>query len=64
MEEYIEVISMVVLTEYLAKNVRIRCGDNTVNLMEPEQRQLIKWFLVTKPELIREIVCEDCPEHV
>lgn len=31
-------------------------------LIESEQRELIKWFKDNKPELIRDIICEDCPE--
>ena len=33
-------------------------------LDESEQRELIVWFCKNKPELIREIFCEDCPEHI
>ena len=28
-----------------------------------KQRQLIAWFWKNKPEMVREIVCEECPEH-
>ena len=28
-----------------------------------EQRQLISWFWENEPSMVREIVCEECPEH-
>ena len=28
-----------------------------------KQRQLIAWFWKNKPAMVREIVCEECPEH-
>lgn len=33
-------------------------------LNESEQRELLVWFKNNKPELLREIFCEDCPEHI
>ncbi len=33
-------------------------------LNESEQRELLVWFKSNKPELMREIFCEDCPEHM
>ena len=34
-----------------------------MNLSDEEQRELIVWFFNNKPGLLREIVCEECPEH-
>ena len=28
-----------------------------------DQKQLISWFWKHKPAMVREIVCEECPEH-
>lgn len=36
---------------------------DSVRLSESEQRQLIAYLWRNKPELVREIVCENCPEH-
>jgi len=33
-------------------------------LSESEQRHLISWFLKNRAEMVREIVCEECPEHL
>lgn len=30
---------------------------------EDEQRELITWFFRNKQEMIRDIICEECPEH-
>lgn len=35
-----------------------------MGLTESEQRELLVWFKSNKPELLREIFCEDCPEHM
>lgn len=29
-----------------------------------EQRELIRWFFQNKPDMIREIICDECPEHI
>ena len=31
---------------------------------DSEQRELLVWFYRNKPELIREIFCSECPEHI
>jgi len=38
--------------------------DNGVDtfLSGSQQRELLVWFWKQKPELLREIVCENCPE--
>jgi hypothetical protein len=53
---------MVTITSYLANNIKIRSHDNIVNLDEADQRFLIVWFKNNKPEVIREIFCDGCPE--
>lgn len=53
---------MVVITAYLADNIKIREGDGIVNLRENAQRQLLVWFKINKPEMWRDIFCDDCPE--
>lgn len=40
---------------------RILLSDDTM-LTEDMQRELIKYFWQHKPKMIREIVCEECPE--
>ena len=35
---------------------------STTVLIEKEQRELLVWFKNNKPELWREIFCDDCPE--
>jgi len=35
--------------------------DITGWLGKGEQRELISWFWKNEPELVREIVCKDCP---
>jgi hypothetical protein len=46
------------------------CGDDIIimtpvsNWLTPEdQRKLVAYLCKNKPELIREIFCEECPEH-
>lgn len=34
-----------------------------VLLTEEEQRELIKFLWENKPNMVREIVCENCPEE-
>jgi hypothetical protein len=53
---------MVTITEYLANNIKIREKTNIVNLVEEDQRMLLVWFKHNKPELWRDIFCDDCPE--
>ena len=31
-------------------------------LDESNQREILSWFWKHKPEMVREIVCENCPE--
>ena len=33
-------------------------------LDEEEQRYVIAWLWKNKPGLLRDIVCENCPEHI
>jgi hypothetical protein len=33
-----------------------------VNLTDENQRELVIWLWKNKPELIREVACENCPE--
>lgn len=33
-------------------------------LDESEQREAILWFKKNKPEILRDIMCEECPEHL
>ncbi len=37
---------------------------DSVRLSDQDQRKLIVYLWRTKPEMVREIVCEECPEHV
>lgn len=53
-----------IITEYLAENIKIKIHEYVVNLDVKCQRELIAWFWRSKPELIRGIICEDCPEHI
>ena len=39
-------------------------NDRSNWLDEKEQRYVIVWLWKNKPELLREIVCENCPEHI
>ena len=32
--------------------------------VESDQRELVVWFHKNKPELIRDIICEECSEHI
>ncbi len=40
----------------------LKTGDKSNWLSEDQQRQLISWFWKNKTEMVREIVCENCPE--
>jgi dsDNA-binding SOS-regulon protein len=42
----------------------VRDNCKSFRLDEKEQRELLAWFKAKKPELLREICCEDCPEHM
>ena len=37
--------------------------DSVFIMSEDEQRELISWFYKNKPEMVRDIICEECPEH-
>lgn len=37
---------------------------DSVRLYEADQRKLIAYLWRTRPEMVREMVCEECPEHV
>jgi hypothetical protein len=54
---------MVVITEYLGEHIRVAHDKRDVRLSALHQRQLIAWFWKNKSEMVREIVCEECPEH-
>ena len=32
-------------------------------LDESEQRMVVTWFKEHKPQILRDIMCEECPEH-
>jgi len=36
----------------------------SMSLPEAEQKQLIRWFWENRASWVREIVCEECPEHM
>lgn len=44
--------------------ISINHGVDKIRLVESDQRIILKWFAKNKPEMVREIVCEECPEHV
>jgi len=50
---------VVVLTGERTTNIGL-C--ESINLVEDDQRQIIAYIWKTNPALVREIVCEDCPE--
>jgi hypothetical protein len=35
-----------------------------VDLSEEQQKELVKFVWKNKPELIRDIICKNCPEHI
>lgn len=37
--------------------------SGSILMLESSQRVLIAWFKEHKPELLRDIMCDDCPEH-
>jgi len=37
--------------------------SGSILLLESSQRVLIAWFKEHKPELLRDIICEECPEN-
>jgi hypothetical protein len=43
--------------EIIILNLRSNCLD------AKEQRYVIAWLWNNKPDMIRDIVCEECPEH-
>lgn len=51
------------IAEYLENNIKIRERDNIVNLGEAEQRELIVWLWKNRANVVRDIVCDNCPEH-
>ncbi len=47
----------------LKGGVIVSDGDgNVIGLTESEQRELIVYLWKEKPDLIRDIICENCPE--
>ena len=32
--------------------------------MMTAERDLIRWYRDNRPELMREVMCENCPEHI
>lgn len=49
---------------FIKTGIIISHESNVLGLTESEQRELILWFKNHKPELLRDIFCEDCPEHI
>ena len=43
--------------------VLLEPSTSAIGLNEKELRKLILWVWKNKPEIIRDIVCEECPEH-
>jgi hypothetical protein len=44
--------------------ISIHNKPGKVFLLEPDQRELIKWLARNRSEMVRDIVCEECPEHM
>lgn len=38
--------------------------ENTNWLSEKNQRELLLWFRDNKADMLLDIVCENCPEHI
>jgi len=50
------------LARFLTISQRYKDELRYIVIEEPEQRELLVWFKNNKPELWREIFCDDCPE--
>jgi hypothetical protein len=37
-------------------------GQSSKWLSEEQQREILIWFWANKPDMVRDIVCENCPE--
>jgi hypothetical protein len=46
----------------MIKGAELMMNTAWISLNRTEQRELIMWLWKNKPELMREIVCENCPE--
>lgn len=55
---------MVTIQEYLAGNIKIRSREEMVDLDTDAQRELIVWLWKNRSDMIRDVVCEHCPEHL
>ena len=49
--------------EIYAKDIIIIHNDR-FGLDMKDQKELIIWFCKNRPEFVREIFCENCPEHI
>ena len=75
MRESIEVMKMQITSIRNRKMVTLKISDEDnyevtddngvdVRLSLPQQVELLSWFWRNRPELIRNIVCENCSEHI
>jgi hypothetical protein len=48
----------------IVSGIIITHESNAMGLTDAEQRELISYLWKNKPEMVREIVCEECPEHI
>lgn len=61
-------IMLVIVRGHLTDHVLLEKSNDhirmSMSLPEEEQKQLIRWFWENRAGWVREIVCEECPEHM
>ena len=48
----------------IPSGVILSYGSDVIGLTEDDQRDVLAWFKTNKPELLREVHCDDCPRIV